>query len=705
MKTALYNHQVIGVSWMLRREFSEDGPWGGILGDEMGMGKTLQALACIVSNKPTDEDLETYSPLTLVVAPATSLKQWEQEIRKHADGKSIGVVFQYRNIKTLPVEMLMSMTGIVLASYHEIAAQFPSKKLRTELQNDCRSAEEWKETWDNNLGALFKVPFWRVILDEAHNIKNKDTQMSVSCQSLLGKYRWGMSGTPITNSLDELYPYLKFLKTDWAGDLPDFQYLYGNTGDGESADRLAIIMNILMLRRTMEDRFMGRPLYEIPMCHISVRRVKLTKEERAIYNVVESHFRSKINDLLCRRRRRVPLRELKIILVYLLRLRQGVAHPFLLEPVMKKNLNKGDLKEIKSRLREIGGRTPVFKQIGKFNIDKQVDIALASQKEDVCRLCYQEPIDGYAAQCKHLFCKECLEDHIEEEFRDGRAVPKCPDCNKSLSDYEPMEQSDTDDSDTEDSQGNRTSRRIFGPPKQGLDSFKKHPKLKKKQSEFLRECDQSYPKPVVPSAKTVAVKEAILKWQAEAPDDKIIVFMEFKMTGAILGRMLNAEGIRFLYFFGDMPQKAKQNAIRGFHEKPDIKIASFRCGSVALNLACANRVILVDLWWNLAIEMQAFSRVFRIGQTKETHFLRLIAQNTVDNRMEALQEEKSKDIDMALKPGRKDLSVEKVAALFGHLQKLADGSLEVLPDCDDGAEVDETEEAETIGEEHLMRPS
>ncbi|KAI0100531.1 SNF2 family N-terminal domain-containing protein [Nemania sp. FL0031] len=667
METPLYNHQVIGASWMLRREFSEDGPWGGILGDEMGMGKTLQALTCIVSNRPTEEDLKTCAALTLIVAPATSLTQWEEEIRKHATDKYIGGVFQYKKINSLEPAHLKMFTGIILVSYHELSRQFPSKKVRTALQNDCRSSEEWKETWDSHLGSLFKVPFWRVILDEAHTIKNKDTQISIACQSLLGRYRWAMSGTPITNSLDELYPYLKFLKVSWAGDFANFQYLYANTGDDESAQRLSVMMNILMLRRTLEDTFMGRPLYEIPMCHISVRRVRLTQEERVIYKI-------------CKKIRRD---DIKIFLIYLLRLRQGAAHPFLLEPVLKKTLKKEDLLEIKGRLKEI-------------------DIALASQKEDVCRLCYQEPVNEYKAQCEHLFCEVCLDEHFQSERREGRIIPRCPDCDASLTEFEPLEESDSDDPDIDDSRSDKTSRRFqLSLPKQGRDSFKKHPKLKKSQSKFLRECDQAFPKPVVPSAKTVAVKEAILKWQAEAPDDKIIVFMEFKMTGEILGRMLNAEGIRFLYFFGDMSQVAKQNAIRGFHDRPDIKvmIASFRCGSVALNLTCANRVILVDLWWNMAIEMQAFSRVFRIGQRKETHFLRLIAQNTVDNRIEALQEQKLKDISKALEPGgRDDMSIETIAALFGHLQKSNNGSFEVLPDGEDDAEVDEIEEAEVIGD-------
>ncbi|KAF2964057.1 hypothetical protein GQX73_g9507 [Xylaria multiplex] len=717
MNTPLYNHQVVGASWMLSREFSEEGPRGGILGDEMGMGKTLEALACIVSNRPTDDDIKTFSRATLIVTPANAIKQWEEEIRKHTNDCS---VVHWKEIKRLVPEVF-NCRDIILASYHEVSRQFPSKK----LLDSCGSAEEWKLAYDENRGDLFKVTFWRIILDEAHNIKNKDSQTSIACRNLLGRHRWGMSGTPITNSLDEIYPYLNFLKTDWVGNIGDFQYLYGNPDDVESVNRLSVIMDIIMLRRTMADSFMGRPLYDIPICEITVRRVSLTKEERVIYSVVESRFRKIINAILKRLRaenRAVRLKDLKIYLRFLMWLRQGAAHPFLLERVLKKTLKQDDLCEIRRRLCDVSSQIPTFKQVGEwcakstiindptkqnqnlqntsgngqfgheFNMGKQINIALASQREDVCRICYKEPRRVRKAKCKHIFCKKCLNNHIFDQFQ-RRAIPKCPECDTSLAGLDKYEQPDTREL--------KSQRYKFSTPERGRDIFEQHPRITRSRSEFLQQCDHDYPEPVVPSAKTIAVKEAILKWQSEAPDDKIIVFMEFKMTGAILGRVLNAEGIKFLYFFGDMSQVAKRNAVRAFHDQKHIKvmIASFRCGSVALNLTCANRVILVDLWWNTAIEMQAFARVFRIGQVKKTHFLRIIAQNTIDNRIEALQEKKLRNINKVMGPGGKEeLSTEEIAALFGRLKKSEDGSFEVLSDDDGDDEFEEIEEVELYGD-------
>lgn len=72
-----------------------------------------------------------------------------------------------------------------------------------------------------------------------------------------------------------------------------------------------------------------------------------------------------------------------------------------------------------------------------------------------------------------------------------------------------------------------------------------------------------------------------------------------------------------------------------------------RAGNTALNLTAANRVILIDPWWNDTAESQAFGRVKRIGQTKETHFVRILC-NTVDNIINKMQIVKSTKISYAL---------------------------------------------------------
>ncbi|KAK5626093.1 hypothetical protein RRF57_001808 [Xylaria bambusicola] len=716
MKTTLHPHQVIGASWMLDREFGIDGPRGGILADEMGMGKTLETIACIVSNQPSDDDLKIYYPTTLVVAPATAIEQWESEIKTHVSEDYIQGILHYKESKKLPIVALKNM-DIILVSYQELCRQLPSKKFIARLEEECQESPDlFDEKYNERLGALFKINFWRIVLDESHNIKNNNSQ---TCQQLIGRYRWALSGTPITNSIDEIYPYLKFLKAEVPDEMKAFRAIFLNTEDSTAMERLQRMIRPIMLRRTMKDTFMGRPLYEIPKPHYDVKVVKLTKEERIIYSTVERRFRDIINELL----ESGGLEHLNLYLVLLLRLRQGVTHPFLLETTMKKVLTQEDLRDIQSRIRDMGVQQPIFKRIGEwcaqrwtsltaggndkdpgiafgnsqfgygFNMNKQMTIALEAHQEDVCRICYQEPVDPQIGQCKHAFCAKCLSDHIKDEYQNGRIVPKCFECNKPLVDYEPLLPSDAEGSDKEDMTNTASGITIFR-RRLGRDIFKKHPKLRKSQSMFLRQSDKAYPESVLASAKTTAVKATILEWQSQAPEDKIIVFMEFKMTGAILGRMLEAESIPFLYFFGDMDSTAKDQAIRAFREKNEIKvmIASIHCGSVALNMTIANRVIMVDLWWNLAIELQAFGRVFRIGQAKETHFRRIVADNTIDNRLVALQEEKEENISKIMESGgKRKLSLRETLSLFGRVEESDGGNLQVLSDVEEGADSIDTE--------------
>lgn len=73
-----------------------------------------------------------------------------------------------------------------------------------------------------------------------------------------------------------------------------------------------------------------------------------------------------------------------------------------------------------------------------------------------------------------------------------------------------------------------------------------------------------------------------------------------------------------------------------------------KCGGQSFNLQMANRVIIVDEWWNKAVEEQAFKRVFRPGQLKETYLVRIMANDTIDERIILLQNAKEAIIKAAL---------------------------------------------------------
>lgn len=116
------------------------------------------------------------------------------------------------------------------------------------------------------------------------------------------------------------------------------------------------------------------------------------------------------------------------------------------------------------------------------------------------------------------------------------------------------------------------------------------------------------------------------------------------------------------------------------------QLVGFRCGGVALNLTCANRAIQVDLWWNKALEEQANGRIYRIGQTKPTHFVRLLTKGTIDERVAKLQQEKSGECGKVMGEGDaitlQNLSEEQIFSLFGSVEEV-DGKLVVRDDYDE----------------------
>ena len=123
------------------------------------------------------------------------------------------------------------------------------------------------------------------------------------------------------------------------------------------------------------------------------------------------------------------------------------------------------------------------------------------------------------------------------------------------------------------------------------------------------------------------------------------------------------------------------------------QVASLQCGAQSLDLTCANRVILVDPWWNKNKEEQAFSRVYRIGQEKETYCVRIVVKDSVDDDINEIQLRKTAEIDRTLQEvddrDKLKLDMFEMASMFGKVHADVDGGMVVESDDD----ADETDRA------------
>lgn len=318
LKLQLMDHQIQGVKFLKKREGSKIKSKGGLLCDDMGLGKTVQSIALILSNpykKPSDDSKKTEKLYkgTLVVAPVSLIYQWKQEISEKAPGLNVHVYHGPSRDKD--AVRIFRHSDVVLTTFQIVGSE----------SSDANSP-------------LFLRPWWRIILDEAHTIKNRKTKMTQGCYLLRSSRRWCLTGTPIQNSLDELQSLIQFLRI---GPYDDYQLWTSqisrplSSGDADKAiTRLHTVLRAIMLRRTKavlkENKSGGLQMKERRVNQVCI---KFSKGERDIYETFEKRAIAKLKELGMQ-----DNKSYMTALVLLLRLRQVCDHSSL----ALKSLSAGD---------------------------------------------------------------------------------------------------------------------------------------------------------------------------------------------------------------------------------------------------------------------------------------------------------------------------------------------------------------------------
>lgn len=153
------------------------------------------------------------------------------------------------------------------------------------------------------------------------------------------------------------------------------------------------------------------------------------------------------------------------------------------------------------------------------------------------------------------------------------------------------------------------------------------------------ETKPSAPSPPRDSAKIRMLLKILNDIEGRKEGEKTIVFSQFTGFLDILEPFLDAHGTKFVRYDGSMRNDKRQESLETIKTSSTVRVIliSFKAGSTGLNLTCCNNVVLMDLWWNPALEDQAFDRAHRLGQERDVNIFKLIVEETVEDRILDLQ--------------------------------------------------------------------
>lgn len=426
----------------------------------MGLGKTLQSISLILSNPRPDREhpdwkksLNGVERGTLVVAPLALIRQWEQEIKeKVTKSHRLSVCVHHGPNRTKRFQDLAKY-DVVITTYQILVSEF-------------------NYTSETVKAGCFGLHWYRVILDEAHTIKNRNAKGTKACCALRSEFRWCLTGTPMQNNLDELQSLVNFLRIQPYDNLQHWRENIDKpmkNGKGHLAiRRLHALLRSFMKRRTKDilkeegallpggkkalEEAAKNGSGEAPTSKFKITERKVvavstefSASEKRFYNKLEERADKSLEAMM---KQKVSYAN---ALVLLLRLRQACNHPSLVGSKLDKD--KDALSTDTSNQR---------------NADTSVDdladalggMGIQAKK---CELCMVDlPRDVSARGEVH--CEECLAnmDEVNADFLGGhktkKKVKKAKKSKKHRSETEdskrkPRGRNVVIDSDDEDEEG------------------------------------------------------------------------------------------------------------------------------------------------------------------------------------------------------------------------------------------------------------
>lgn len=631
---------------------------GGILADMMGLGKTLSILSLVATTLDDAEDWSARAPIqpqapspkrrgdsaqqfnvpapapleltplkrngraTLLVCPLSTINNWEEQIRFHIQPGQMKYYIYHGSNRIKDVDSLASY-DMVLTTYGSVASEVTAR--------NKGKPGPWP---------LEEIGWFRVVLDEAHMIREQATLQFKAICRLQANRRWAVTGTPVQNKLDDLAALLAFLRLTPFDDKRKFTQFITvpfKTCNPDIVPKLRVLVDSVTLRR-LKDKIDLAPKTD----HLI--KLDFSPNERKLYQLFEQNAQDKVQVLAAGRERMVGGKVYIHILQSILRLRLICAHG-------RDLLNDADLEivqgmtadsaiDIDSDDEDTKPAIPESRSYEAFALMEETnnDLCISCQRRigpndgaDIASE-REEDVIGHMTACFHLLCPNCIQAWKRET--DGRDLGNCLFCGSYIR-----------------FQCNEIRKSKLAVEHEGHHPDKRANKDRSKDG---------YAGYSGPHTKTIALVEDLLKSEAESeakPDEppfKSVVFSAWTSHLDLIEIALGNAGIGFTRLDGKMNRPARSAAMTAFREDDSIHVilVSISAGGLGLNLVSGNTVYMMEPQYNPAAEAQAIDRVHRLGQKRPVRTVRYIMRNSIEEKMLALQEKKMKLASLSMDRNR-----------------------------------------------------
>lgn len=637
---------------------------GGILADMMGLGKTLSVLSLIASTssescawaraepgrpKPQGQKKEDNfqppkqkalpltsvkknSKATLLVCPLSTITNWEEQIKQHIRPDSLSHYIYHGPNRTKDLNELAKY-DVIITTYGSISSEL-----------GARSANK------RGPHPLEEIGWFRIVLDEAHMIREQSTLQFKAICRLHACCRWAVTGTPVQNKLEDLGALLAFLRIKPFHDRFMFnQFIVApfKVCDEGIIPKLRVLVDTITIRR-MKDKI------DLPPRHDFTIKLQFAKEERWMYDAFQKDAQLRVNVMAGDADRIVGGKTYIHVLQAILRLRlfcsggrdlMTEADLRLLEGASSQApiaLDSDDEEEEKPVLTD-NKAYDIFNLMKDTNGDNCITCnqKLGSKEAAEIESERQEEILGHMTDCFHLICTSCI-----------KASPAVCPCGSSVRSTVALR-----------------STRAGQEPGAYAEEYGGKANKGKGVKDYSG-----------PNTKVKYLISELKKWKQMSEDKpheppyKSVVFSQWTTNLDLIQLAMENEGIIFTRLDGKMTRNARTRAMDGFRDDPAVQVilVSIMAGGLGLNLTMGNSVYIMEPLFNPAAEAQAIDRVHRLGQKREVHCVRLLMEDSFEGKMRELQEKKMKLASLSMDREKGDAGGGRFTKAEAAKQKLMD---------------------------------